>query len=63
MSWEDILKRREVNAKRKNKDSVDTGWSKPKIKTDNDIKAEYIDKMIGVVESVSYTDADEINHY
>lgn len=65
MSWEEILKRRgrEINIKRKKKDSVDTGWSKPKIKTDNDIKADYIDKMIGVVESVSHTDSDEKTPY
>lgn len=65
MSWEDILKRRgrEINVKRKKKGSVDTGWSKPKIKTDNDIKAEYIDKMIGVVESVSHTKGEEGTYY
>jgi len=65
MSWEAILKRRgrEINVKRKKKGSVDTGWSKPKIKTDNDIKAEYIDKMIGVVESVSHTEGEEGTYY
>ncbi len=65
MSWEEILKRRgrEINTKRKKKDSVDASWSKPKIKTDNDVKVEYIDKMIGVVESVSHTDSDEGNRY
>lgn len=65
MGWEDILKRRSrrIDVKRKKTGSVNTGWSKPKIKTDNDVKVEYIDKMIGVVESVSHTDSDEGTRY
>jgi len=65
MSWEDILKRRSrrIDVKRKKTGSVNTGWSKPKIKTDNDIKADYIDKMIGVVESVTYTEGEEKRPY
>ncbi len=65
MSWEDILKRsgRRIDAKRKKTGSVNTGWSKPKIKTDNDIKVEYIDEMIGVVESVSHTEGSDGQTY
>ena len=65
MTWESILKRRSrrIDVKRKKKGSVDTGWSKPKIKTDNDIKAEYIDKMIGLVESVTHTEGEEGPYY
>jgi len=67
MSWQDILKRRgrriDVKRKKKKKDSVDTGWSKPKIKTDNDVKAEYIDKMINVVEGISHTEGKEGQAY
>ena len=59
MSWETILKKK----KRRTDNPAWKPMSPPKIRTDNDIKVAYIDKMIGIVDSVSYHNFSKGSRY